>query len=169
MKLAKELRPTIITLDVIMPDIDGWTVLSLLKADPDVCDIPVIMVTIVDNQKMGFALGATEYLTKPIDRRRMAEVLEKYRSARNQRPALVVEDDEDARSLMRKVLEDNGWHVTEAENGRVAMAHMENRAPELIILDLLMPEMDGFEFAYSLSARRKSGARSRLSFSPLKI
>ena len=157
-RLARELRPTIITLDVIMPEIDGWSVLTALKADPDVCDIPVIMVTIVDNQKMGYALGATEYLTKPIDRRRMAAVLDKFRSHRTERLALLVEDDPDARALMHKVLRDHGWSVAEAENGVVALKQIERQTPELIILDLLMPEMDGFDFAFTV--RKKDAWRA---------
>jgi PAS domain S-box-containing protein len=155
LRLARELRPAIITLDVIMPEMDGWAVLSALKADPEVCDIPVIMVTILDNQKMGYALGATEYLTKPIDRRRMSAVLAKYRSKREKRQVLVVEDSEPDRTLMHRVLEDAGWAVTEAANGAIGLRMMEQQTPELILLDLLMPEIDGFEFAYTVRRNEK--------------
>ncbi len=150
LRLARELRPTIITLDVIMPGMDGWAVLNALKADPEVCDIPVIMVTIIDDQKTGYALGATEYITKPIDRKRMSVVLSKYRSRHEKRPALVVDDSADDRALMRRVLEEAGWAVTEAENGAIGLNAMREAQPELILLDLLMPVMDGFEFAFTV-------------------
>ena len=87
---ARELRPDAITLDVMMPGMDGWAVLSALKADPDVADIPVVMLTIVDDRNLGYALGASDYLTKPIDRERLTAVLKQHR---RDRPVLVVDDD----------------------------------------------------------------------------
>ena len=82
LRLAKQLRPLVITLDVIMPDWDGWTVLNKLKADSDLAEIPVIMVTIVDNEAMGRDLGASSYLIKPVDRERLVALIEKHRAAR---------------------------------------------------------------------------------------
>lgn len=142
--LAKELYPDAITLDVMMPSMDGWAVLSKLKADPELADIPVIMQTIVDNKNMGYALGASDYLTKPIDRVRLSAILKKYQSDRKSCSILLVEDDAATREMMCRLLEKEEWTVTEAENGRIALERMKHIQPQLILLDLMMPEMDGF-------------------------
>jgi signal transduction histidine kinase/CheY-like chemotaxis protein len=150
LRLAREQRPDAITLDVMMPGMDGWVVLSALMADRELADIPVIMLTIVDDKRMGYALGASEYLTKPIDRARLITVLEKYR---RDLPVLVVDDDASTRQLLRRILEEQGYTVVEAENGRAALVRMNERGPGAILLDLMMPEMDGFEFLSALHAR----------------
>ncbi len=150
LRLAEELRPDVITLDVMMPDMDGWTVLSTLKNNPHLSTIPVVMVTIVDDKNLGYAMGATEYLTKPIERERLAEILRYCRLQPDQREILVVEDDMASRQMLRRMLEKDGWQVTEAENGRVGLEHVTAHPPSLILLDLMMPEMDGFEFATQL-------------------
>ncbi len=146
LRLAKARQPAVIALDVLMPGMDGWAVLTALKADPDLADIPVIMLTIVDDKDMGYALGAADYLTKPIDWERLPDTLRKYQRARPQSPVLVVEDDAGLREMMRRTLESGGWVVIEAANGRVALERLIEQQPELILLDLLMPEMDGFQF-----------------------
>ena len=146
LRLAKALKPAVIALDVLMPGMDGWAVLTALKADPDLADIPVIMLTIVDDKGMGYALGAADYLTKPIDWERLPDTLRKYQQARPQCPVLVVEDDADLREMMRRTLENGGWAVIEAANGRVALERLIEQRPELILLDLMMTEMDGFQF-----------------------
>ena len=146
LRLAKALQPAVIALDVLMPGMDGWAVLTALKADPELADIPVIMLTIVDDKGMGYALGAADYLTKPIDWERLPATLRKYQRARPQSPVLVVEDDADLREMMRRTLENEGWAVIEAANGRVALERLIEQRPELILLDLMMPEMDGFQF-----------------------
>jgi CheY-like chemotaxis protein len=143
LRLARELRPDAITLDVMMPGMDGWAVLSALKADPAVADIPVVMLTIVDDRNLGYALGASDYLTKPIDRERLVRVLDKYR---RDLPVLVVDDDPVLRQLLRRMLEPEGHTVVEAENGRVALERLRDISPSVVLLDLMMPEMDGFEF-----------------------
>jgi GAF domain-containing protein/DNA-binding response OmpR family regulator len=147
LRWARELRPDAITLDVMMPGMDGWAVLSALKADPDVAEIPVIMLTIVDDRNLGYALGASDYLTKPIDRERLVTVLKQHR---RDRPVLVVDDDAEVRQLLRRMLESEGFAVVEAENGRVALERLRGESPSLILLDLMMPEMDGFEFLAEL-------------------
>ena len=144
--LARKIKPDAITLDVLMPEMDGWSVLAKLKADPELADIPVVMLTMVDDQQMGYALGANDYMTKPIDRERLATLLRRYRCADPPCSLLLVEDDEDTRVMMRRMLEREGWLVEEAENGRVALEKAAQKAPELVLLDLLMPEMDGFQF-----------------------
>ncbi len=148
--LAKELQPDAITLDVMMPSMDGWAVLSGLKADPKLANIPVIMLTIVDNKNMGYALGASDYLTKPIDRDRLRVILNKYRSDSSSCPILIVEDDAPTREMIRRMLEKEGLTVMEAENGQIALERIAENQPELILLDLMMPQMDGFTFVNKL-------------------
>jgi signal transduction histidine kinase/CheY-like chemotaxis protein len=143
LRRARELRPDAITLDVMMPGMDGWAVLSALKADREVADIPVVMLTIVDDKNLGYALGAADYLTKPIDRERLVTVLKRHRL---ERPILVVDDDAGLRQLLRRMLEPEGYAIVEAENGRVALERLREVSPSLILLDLMMPEMDGFAF-----------------------
>jgi CheY-like chemotaxis protein len=150
LRLAKTLHPAVITLDVMMPGMDGWAVLTALKADANVADIPVIMLTIVDDKNLGYALGAADYLTKPIDRERLAIILQKYRCAHPPCTVLVVEDDADTCDTLRRMLAKEGWTVSEAENGQVALAQVAARQPAVILLDLMMPEMDGFEFIAEL-------------------
>ena len=147
LRLARQLRPVAITLDVMMPDMDGWSVLAALKADAGLRDIPVIMLTMVDDPERGFTLGAAAYATKPVDRARLAQLLKKYTSAQPPCPVLLVEDDPATRALTRAILEKEGWEVIEAENGRAALECMRRERPSVILLDLIMPEMDGFEFA----------------------
>jgi signal transduction histidine kinase/CheY-like chemotaxis protein len=144
-RMAREIRPNVITLDVKMPGIDGWTVLANLKNDLTTADIPVIMLTMVDNRNLGYALGAAEYLTKPIDRDRLSAVLTRYRDGADN-AVLVVEDEPDAREMVRRMLESEGWRVREAGNGKQALEELALEMPSVIILDLMMPEMDGFEF-----------------------
>jgi CheY-like chemotaxis protein/anti-sigma regulatory factor (Ser/Thr protein kinase) len=143
--LARADRPDLITLDVLMPGMDGWAVLTALKADPALAAIPVILQTIIDDRNMGFALGASEYLTKPIDRKKLVALVKGHIGS-GTGPLLVVEDDADTRALLRRELGKAGWRVTEAENGRVALERIAAERPALVLLDLMMPEMDGFEF-----------------------
>jgi CheY-like chemotaxis protein/anti-sigma regulatory factor (Ser/Thr protein kinase) len=146
LRLARQLRPVAITLDVMMPGMDGWEVLAALKADRELRNIPVIMLTMVDDPDRGFALGAAEFATKPVDRARLSEILKKYTCPHPPCPVLLVEDDFATRELTRAILQKEGWKVIEAENGRVGLERMEQVRPRLILLDLMMPEMDGFEF-----------------------
>jgi PAS domain S-box-containing protein len=151
--LARELRPRLITLDVMMPSMDGWSVLAALKAEPATRDIPVVMVSIVDDKQLGFALGAADYLTKPVDRDRLSAILARLAPHGPGRLALVVDDLPDNREMLRRALEGEGWEVVEAENGRAGLALFADRAPALILLDLMMPVMDGFEFLRELRGR----------------
>ena len=153
LELARRVHPAVIALDVMMPGMDGWAVLAALKADPQLAAIPVIMMTIVDDRNLGFALGAAEYLTKPIDWNRLAAVLRKYRHTAARGQVLVVEDDAATRELLERNLERDGWSVALADNGRAALAILAARPVAIILLDLLMPEMDGFEFLDELRRR----------------
>jgi CheY-like chemotaxis protein len=123
---------------------NGWAVLTALSADPALATIPVIMLTITDDQKQGFALGATEFLTKPIDTTHLVSVLRRYSHGNTSNLALVVEDDAGLRELMRRQLHKAGWEVAEAENGQMALARLAKMQPTVILMDLMMPEMDGF-------------------------
>ena len=155
LELARRLRPALITLDVLMPRMDGWETLSALKSDAELCDIPVIMVSILANQELGFQLGASEYLTKPVDRKRLAAALARHQPCKTPPcRVLVVEDDPLARQRVKILLEKEGWVVTEAENGKAGLERLTaDASPDLIILDLMMPEMDGFGFARALHDR----------------
>jgi CheY-like chemotaxis protein len=152
LRLAREIRPAAITLDIVMPDVDGWTVLAALKGDPDLADIPVVVVTIVDDRSRGRTLGAADYMVKPIDRDRLAKVLGALRGDGRGARVLIVEDDETTRQMIRQILQAQGFTVSEAANGRVALEGLSADAPDVILLDLLMPEMDGFEFLEALHA-----------------
>jgi len=149
---ARELGPAAVTLDIMMPDLDGWTVLAALKGDPALADIPVVVVTILDEKRRGLALGAAEYMVKPIDRDRLLDLLRTICG----RPAgrvLLIEDDEATRGVIRQILTSDGWTIDEADNGRVGLAHLATAVPDVIVLDLMMPEMDGFEFLAELRSR----------------
>jgi len=147
LRLAREIRPDAITLDVLMRGMDGWAVLAALKSEAATTDIPVVMLTMIDDRNLGYALGAADYLTKPIDRGRLLAVLGKH--ARD-RPILIVDDDPDVRTLLRRMLEREGYRVAEAEHGRAALVRLAHGLPGVILLDLMMPEMDGFEFLVEL-------------------
>ena len=153
LQLARERRPDAITLDIIMPGTDGWAVLSALKADPATAGIPVIMLSMVDDQHLGYALGAADYLTKPIERDHLIRVLRKHGAQGLRRRVLIVEDDAPTRQRLSRALESEGCEVVEAEHGRAALERMAEGIPELVLLDLMMPEMNGFEFLEAMRER----------------
>ena len=150
LKLAKEVHPSVITLDVIMPDLDGWSVLAALRQDSELSEIPVIMITILDQQRRGVALGAAGYLTKPIDREQLHRLVERFRAQAQPTRVLLVEDDSFQRERMHAWLESQRWVVQEAANGREALDRLQQSKPDLILLDLMMPEMDGFQVVATL-------------------
>lgn len=147
LQLAKKLRPDAIILDVMMPETDGWHVLSTLKTDPLLTDIHVIMTSIEEHRNRGYALGATDYLVKPVGRDQLANILGKYKIGANDNDlVMVVDDDLVVREATAELLKLEGWRVFKAENGQVALEHLNDKKPSLILLDLLMPVMDGFAF-----------------------
>jgi len=150
LEMARRLRPSAITLDVMMPVMDGWAVLAALKSDPELATIPVIMVTMIDEKRFGYSLGASDYLTKPIDRSRLATIIDKYRKPIGGGKVLMIEDNADTREMVREMLERDGWLVVEAANGLDGLSKLDEPLPDLILLDLMMPEMDGFAFAAEL-------------------
>ena len=153
-KLAKELQPTAITLDVMMPDLDGWSVLAALRQNPELADIPVIMVSIVDDKRRGIALGAAGYLTKPIDRERLHRLVRRFQAPTRATRVLMVEDDASQRERMLGWLERPHWIVREAANGQEALDLLREEKPDVILLDLMMPEMDGFEVVAALQGNK---------------
>ena len=151
LRKAKELHPDAITLDIMMPSMDGWTVLSALKADPELADIPVIVLSFVSNKTRGFALGASDYLIKPVDGKRLGNLVRKYQHQHHDDDSnpinhiLIVEDDLSARQMLRELLERDGWRVWEAEDGSTALKQLTQHTPSLILLDLVLPQISGFE------------------------
>jgi len=150
LKLAKDLRPIAITLDVMMPDLDGWSVLAALRQDADLAEIPVIIITILDEHRRGVALGAAGYLTKPIDRERLHRMVSRFRAAARPTRVLLVDDDKDQRDRLRGWLDGEQWVVQETANGREALTRLQADKPDVILLDLMMPEMDGFAVVAAL-------------------
>jgi len=158
LSLARTLHPVVITLDVLMPGMDGWEVLRRLKADKETRNIPVIMVTMTDNRELGYSLGATEFLTKPVQRGQLVQLLDRYALEDTERHALVVDDKAENREVLRRALENEGWQVCEAENGRTGLEQFADQKPSLILLDLMMPVMDGFEFVMEMRKLQASNA-----------
>jgi len=153
LRLAREIQPKVITLDVIMPGMDGWAVLQELKSDPALCDIPVVMATIIADRSLGYSLGASDYLMKPIARDKLQMALARYKCDPPPCSVLLVEDDTNSRDLLHNMLQREGWKVTLARDGLEALDRMAEATPTVILLDLMMPKMDGFEFTAQLNKR----------------
>jgi CheY-like chemotaxis protein len=145
LQMAKEIVPDMITLDVMMPEMDGWETLVALKNDPFLVNIPVVMSSIIEDRHLAQTLGAVDYLPKPVAKDRLLKVVDKYIVKSAKGTILVVEDDPDSLELTCKTLVQAGWSVNAAENGMEAIEIIANNPPMLILLDLMMPEMDGFE------------------------
>ncbi len=149
LELAQTCHPDVIILDVLIPEMNSWEVLLALKADPKLADVPVILLTFVDDKNTGFTIGTTDYLVKPIDHQQLANLLQKYEQEKSSQ-ILVVEDDIMTRQMLGKILEKAGWTVIMAENGRIGLEQVVAHPPDLILLDLMLPEVDGFEFIRQL-------------------
>ena len=153
LRLARTQSPAAILLDIKMPNLNGWEVLSRLKSDPELANIPVVMVTCVDDQSLASVLGAVDYAIKPVDYERLLTLLQPYRTEGTASPTssvMVVEDNADNREMIARQLMKAGWRVIEAENGLAALSVLAAEQPNVILLDLMMPEMDGFEFIRQL-------------------
>ncbi|MDG2049905.1 MAG: response regulator [Myxococcota bacterium] len=155
LSLVHEVHPSIITLDVMMPGTDGWSVLGQLKDDPRSRDIPVVMATIVEEEEFAYSLGASDFLNKPIDRGQLLSTVSRILEHAGDRSVLLVDDEAESRDLIRRQLETTGVEIHEAQSGRHALANLEDSTPGLILLDLMMPEMDGFEFLDELGKREE--------------
>jgi CheY-like chemotaxis protein len=147
-RLARDLQPDVITLDILMPEMDGWSVLRTLKADPKVSDIPVIMASILDEKNKGFSLGAADFLSKPVQKEYLMKSIRNLIGNKENLKICLIEDDDGLRFTIKEILEKQNVKIIEAENGKVGMLLLENEEikPDLILLDLMMPVMNGFEF-----------------------
>ncbi|NND99864.1 MAG: PAS domain S-box protein [Pirellulaceae bacterium] len=154
LQLAKKRKPLAITLDVMMPGMDGWDVLKELKADETTSDIPVVMISMVDGADIAHPLGVMDYLTKPPDRKRLGDILGQIRTDQSPGQVLIVDDDPNNRQMLARLVEKIDCEVIEASNGREALERIAKRKPDLILLDLMMPVMDGFQVVDEL---RKQG------------
>jgi len=155
-EIAEKESPNVIILDVMMPGTDGWSVLEYLKSHVRLSSIPVIMLTMVDDRSRGYALGAMHFLNKPVDWPNLYQIISDTlgQGQSIRRSVLVVDDDSESRGILRHSLEKEGWQVDEAVNGKHAIESITNRAPALILLDLMMPEMDGFEFVDEIKSKQ---------------
>ena len=152
-ELCAKLKPCLITLDVMMPDQDGWSVLKKLKGDPATAEIPVIMVTMVNDKPLGMSLGAADYVTKPFDREQIIHILHRHGFKSTTPRVLVVDDDPEVYRITAKALEKDGIKTSYAPNGRTALSMVAEAKPDLIVLDLNMPEMNGIDFLAELHRR----------------
>jgi len=150
--IAQHDKPDIITLDVMMEGMDGWSVLKVLKQDPTTADIPVVMLSIVDDKSRGFALGANDYLSKPIDWSKLGDVVKKNLYSQSGNSVLVIDDNDETRDIINRKFSKNTWQVVEARNGREGLDVLAVMRPSIILLDLVMPVMDGFEFLVRFNA-----------------
>lgn len=148
--LAKKYQPDLITLDVIMPMMDGWSTLSALKSDAKLLNIPVILVSMLLEKDLGFALGAVDYVNKPIEPKLLMEKIEHILPHNEISTVLIVDDETNSRNILKRAVKKTGWHVLEAKNGKEALEVISSNAPSVILLDLMMPEMDGFEVIQEL-------------------
>ena len=146
-ELARSAAPDVITLDVMMPHVDGWSVLGQLKSAPDTARIPVIMISILDERTLGYSLGASEFMTKPIDRARLVALVKQFAGRPGADVVLIVDDQPEVRDIVRTTITGVGLKAAEAANGQAALDWLaQHPRPALILLDLMMPVMDGFEF-----------------------
>jgi CheY-like chemotaxis protein/nitrogen-specific signal transduction histidine kinase len=154
LRRARELQPSLILLDVLMPGTDGWNVLAQLKADPLLAPIPVVMISVTGQQTLGFALGAADFLVKPVRNDSLVQAVRRQLGASAPaRPILVIDDDATTRDMLRRQMERQGWRVVEAVDGIEGLARIDDSAPALVLLDLMMPKMDGFGFLDALRGR----------------
>jgi signal transduction histidine kinase/CheY-like chemotaxis protein len=155
LRLAEELRPDVITLDVQMPEMDGWTVLSRLKSSKELGAIPVVLVTILDESNLGYTLGAADYINKPIDRGALAALLRQYVDTATSNAVLILDDHDETRALLRRNVENAGFRAVEATDGLEGLERLNEVEPAIILLDLMMPRMNGFEFLEALRGQAR--------------
>lgn len=152
MKMARELQPGMIILDIVMPEIDGWEILRLLKDDPITANIPVMLLTMLSDQARGYSLGADAYFVKPVERAPLMRRINRMIGRKKVGSVLVVDDEPELLDVMERTLSREGWTVYTAESGREALDFVDHTLPDIVLLDLRMPEVDGFEVANRLHA-----------------
>jgi len=156
--IARAEKPAAIVLDILMPGMDGWAVLAALKKDPELRSIPVILASQMDEKEVGFALGAHDYLIKPVDKDRLTTAIRRHLNPRgSSRSLLLIEDDKTSREMVLRLLKKEPFDIETAENGRAALDYLAHASPlpAVILLDLLMPVMDGFQFLAALREREE--------------
>ena len=159
MNVAKKLKPDIITLDVFLPDTNGWSVLRQLKSDPDTARIPVLIISVTNNNELGIALGATYSFTKPVKRIELLDSLREITGKfRFEEPRiLIIDDDENAVELLSSMIEPEGFEVIKAYGGKEGLDRLfSEQQPDILILDLMMPEISGFEVISRMRADEKT-------------
>jgi CheY-like chemotaxis protein len=149
-RIAREVKPDVILLDVLMPRVSGWDALRSLKESPETRAIPVIIMSVVENRAYGLALGAVDYLVKPLGRSELLGALTRAGVLASRRPLLVVDDDPDVRALLEQELAASGYSVRSVDGGAAALAHLERETPAAVLLDLIMPPPDGFDVLYRI-------------------
>jgi signal transduction histidine kinase/DNA-binding response OmpR family regulator len=147
---AKELKPAAITLDIILPGLDGWEVMTRLKGDPGTAHIPIVVVSVLENPELGMALGAMDYLVKPVDMKVLISRLKAFAPVKERLQVLVVDDEEANREWLVRALEPAGFDVLSASSGKRGIALARSRKPDLVLLDLMMPEVNGFDVVEAL-------------------
>jgi CheY-like chemotaxis protein len=152
MEEAKRLKPYAITLDVVMPGQDGWETIRALRSDPETRDIPIIICSVVANKHKGLSMGVADYLVKPISERHLLRAMARIDHGDEEGHVLVVDDNPDDRKLLRRILENADYNVTEVDGGAAAIRHIRGNPPTLVVLDLMMPEVDGFAVLESLKS-----------------
>jgi CheY-like chemotaxis protein len=148
--LAKQLKPLCIILDIMMPGMDGWEMIKVLKNTPEIANIPVIINSIADKLKQADADGAIAYLSKPFQKFELLDLLNELAPEQNDIDILIVEDEEDIRELVARQITSIGWIVRSCKNGLEALIDVQHKMPDVILLDLMMPKMDGFQFLTEL-------------------
>jgi CheY-like chemotaxis protein len=156
LRMAQEHLPMAITLDIMMPHKDGWQVLYALKNDPQTHDIPVVLVTVVDQKALGYQLGATDYLVKPLNADNLLASLSRIVSREQKSKLLVVDDDPNVHEMVAQLLEESNYQIQAVSDGPQAITAAQIEPPDIILLDLLMPNMDGFGVIHELRQHPKT-------------
>jgi len=157
--LARRLRPFAITLDVLLPGLDGWDFLAAAKADPSIADIPVVIVSMLDERGKGYSLGAADYLVKPVAGEDLLAALRRLAFGPDRRKkVLAIDDDPIVLEFVDTILSPDGYEVLKASGGKEGLLLAEQELPSLIILDLLMPGVDGFTVVERLRSNDSTSA-----------
>ena len=166
MNKVYQYNPDVIVLDMLLSEMDAWSILTKLKQDPALQDIPVILMSMMEDKNMGYALGAIDYLPKPIDTGRLMDLVNKNVRKSNQAPILLIESDVHIRSSIAQSLQSTNLQIIEAEGYGQALSLMEQQVPSLIIHNLIMEEGDGFEFLAKLRAKDQWRSIAHITISP---
>ena len=154
-ELARKIKPNLITLDILMPEMDGWSVLRTLKADPEVSKIPVVMASILDEKNKGFSLGAADFVSKPIEKERLISSIQTLIGKSENLKICIIEDDDNLRFTIKEILEKQGNIIIDASNGKDALSKLNKENPDLILMDLSLPKMDGWTATKTIKSKNE--------------